>query len=317
VYLNNPEKLRQLQQKNAELQASLDKNMEIKNYYDNFRLYLEEVTGIRILAVESANVDDGIEHENTASGGALKLIVELLKEFRVAIILKVRHRDTVSIEKATFVNPESALILTSPTPAADENLPPVQIRIPPLDDLVKITNNNTASSSFRRPGDNLRFLLRETIARITAIQARVQELTELQTMALTKIGSMHSSPNNSDGFGGEDQEVVCSLDRESMTVVLRMTPDCPLIAGSVYIDQLVGLGGWDTEIVQQIQRQVNTIPEKSPVQVLRNLQQEIQRRQLEEGLVLPPTPKVPTLRGSSQREPEQCDWGEGHMSIEE
>jgi hypothetical protein len=304
LYLNNPEKFKQLQQKNAELQANLDKNTEIKNYYDNFRLYLEEVSGIRILSVESFNGDYGMENENSA--GALKLTVELLKEYRVAIILKVRHRDSVSIERATFVNPESALIVTGPNPD-DENLPPVQIRIPPLDDLVKVTNTAT-TSSFRRPGDNLRFLLRETIARITAIQARVQELTELQNLALTKIGSMHAGPNP-DSFGGEDQEVVCSLDHESMTVVLRMTPDCPLIAGSVYIDQLVGLGGWDAKVVQQIQQQVNTMPERSPVQVLRNLQQEIHRRQLEEGLSLPPTPKVPMLRGgSSPQQQQDYDW---------
>ena len=77
------------------------------------------------------------------------------------------------------------------------------------------------------------------------------------------------------------QEIVCSLNYAQMTAVLRLTPDCPVAPDSAYLDQLVGLGGWDAAVVDSIRQTVSRQqPYSSPVAIVRALKQEIRRRQL-------------------------------------
>jgi len=148
------------------------------------------------------------------------------------------------------------------------------------------------------------------LTRITATEQRLQDLALLQTEALTKIGKYgnnHDQPSDDDNanmaagavVAVSYQEVVCSLNYAQMTAVLRLTPDCPMVPGSVFLDQLVGLGGWDTALVQRIHDKIchETRLYSSPVAVVRALKAEIRRLQQEEGLVLPETPKMPVRGG--------------------
>ena len=171
-------------------------------------------------------------------------------------------------------------------PAVTENgQSRVQLDIPDLTDIVRVSNNRQWQD------DNLQFVVREIIARCTIIERRVVLLSDLQSIVVTKIGRLYDSDSES-SFGGEDQEVVCSFNDEQITVLLRLTPDCPLVRGSVYIDQMVGFGGWDPEEVDKLKDSVNAKGFKDPVSLIRTLQDDIHQLQ-ETGVKFPLTPSLP------------------------
>jgi hypothetical protein len=159
----------------------------------------------------------------------------------------------------------------------------VQMHIPALDDLVKLSLN-------LGPEEDVRFVVREAMTRIRTISARVRELAMLRTKYLTKIGK---STHSSFGFGGEEQEIVCTLNA-GVTVVLRLSPDCPILEGSVYMDQIVGIGGWDAHVLDSIRDTVTADSYMGPLALMDALVQEIERVEKEDGISMPRTPKLPT-----------------------
>lgn len=247
-----------MQQENDKLRSQLSSAEEIKSFYDNLGLVMEELGGISVVKVDQSS-DEMVLH------------VKLLHDHDVQIILKANKKNVLRVTKARFIN--STLVL------GPNN---VQMEIPALDDLVRI------AESIPGQGDDLRFVLQESIARITAIKARVQELAVLQTEVLTKIEKSYSYANT---FGGEDQDVVCSLN-EQITVVLRLTPDCPRVKGSVYIDQIVGLGGWSVKHLEEMKENLNQQLFSSPVELIRAVKAEIERLR-NEGVTAPGTPLLP------------------------
>jgi hypothetical protein len=113
----------------------------------------------------------------------------------------------------------------------------------------------------------------------------------LRTKYLTKI----TDPSKNKviyGFGGEDQEVLCSLESQ-ITVVLRLTADCPILRGSTYIQRIVGCGGWDDTVLQRIKASVNEQRFCGPVDLMDALVEEIERVVKEEGITIPKTPVLP------------------------
>jgi hypothetical protein len=269
--MRNPAALEELKQENASIEAEVDKFNEIHYFYENLRVIMEELSGIRILGISAAL-------KETTADTLMK--VQLLNKYVLEIALATVHSsNSVDVVSAKFVSDNTLLI----GPESD-NAPKVQLQIPNVDDLVELSGK----LQFERQADKVRFLLRETLARCTATHERVQELSQLQSTVVTNIGKYTST---------KDQEVVCSLNHEQMTAVLRLTPDCPLVAGSVYVDQLVGLGGWDTALVERIKCAVNGDTKyKSPVAVIEAIQMEITHLVDEEGVKLPETPRMP-VRG--------------------
>lgn len=231
---------------------------EMKEWYDTLRDILEELSGMKIIGVDSIGEQ------------MVNMKVMLLEEHQVMIGLKAVSRNTLSVASAKF--------LTSANVSVDQSL---ELSIPGLDDLVQIC-------STLGPVDDLRFLLREIMARIRIHKARVQELTVLRKEYLTKIGKLYHSV---DSFGGRDQEIVCSLP-EGVTVVLRLTPDCPMVPGSVKVDQIVGIGGWDEGLIESLKVAVNVSMCRGPRDMMKVLVAEIQRLQAD-GMELPKTPTLP------------------------
>jgi hypothetical protein len=219
---------------------------------------LEELSGMKIIGVDSIGEQ------------MVNMKVMLLEEHQVMIGLKAVSRNTLLVASAKF--------LTSANVSVDQSL---ELTIPGLDDLVQIC-------STLGPVDDLRFLLREIMARIRIHKARVQELTVLRKEYLTKIGKLYHSV---DSFGGRDQEIVCSLP-EGVTVVLRLTPACPMVPGSVKVDQIVGIGGWDEGLIESLKVAVNVSMCRGPRDMMKVLVAEIQRLQAD-GMELPKTPTLP------------------------
>lgn len=277
--VKDPAALQELKKANLELQSEIDKLKEIANFYDNLRLLMEELSGIRIVSV--------VQQSSPAAGGGgpdtMLLTVQLLHQYDVEIVLEV-----TGPKKKEFTIPSARVashnaVITGP--ALDEdNASVVRLTIPSLDDIVSLAAGAAAASA--PTGENLRIVLRESLARIRMVQERVLELTELQQEAgvVTQVGPFR---------GAHDQEVVCSLNAPQITIVLRLTPDCPLTDGSVYLDQLVGLGGWEAAVLARLAAAVRARQYRRPAAVLRAVAAEVQRLRDEEGVPLPSTPTLP------------------------
>ncbi len=163
----------------------------------------------------------------------------------------------------------------------------VSMAIPALDDLVSLSKN-------MQPLDDIRFILREALARIRIVTQRVDVLAQLKLKYLTKITNPMKNKVKF-GYGGEYQEVVCSLPCQ-VTVVLRLTCDCPLLDGSAYIHQIVGVSGWNSECLERIKKKVNMKKWRSPIQTMESLEEEIGKVVRDEGISLPKTPSLPSKR---------------------
>jgi hypothetical protein len=281
-----------LQAKNDEMQQQVARMDEISVFYSSLSSVMEELGGIKVLSVDEAPAEADED---------LLLTVQVLQEHEIQVGLKQvddkdnnsNNQDSLRLVRANFLT--CTLVQAPPVQEQDDSLhteklendaaPLLEMDIPDLADLVRIAENLPA-------GEDLRFVLRETMARITVTKARVAELALLKTLALTKIGKSYHTGNS---FGGEDQDVVCSLNDEQMTVVLRLTPDCPITAGSVYMEQLVGCGGWKDEAVQEIKERIHAQQFSSPVALLRAVKAEI-ARMAQAGMVLPTTPTMPGRR---------------------
>jgi hypothetical protein len=281
-----------LQANNDEMQQQVARMEEISVFYSSLSSVMEELGGIKVLSVDEAPAEADED---------LLLTVQVLQEHEIQVGLKQvddkdnntrrrsNNQDSLRLVCANFLT--GTLIQAPPVQEHDDSLdddaaaPLLEMKIPDLADLVRLAENLPA-------GEDLRFVLRETMARITVTKARVAELALLKTLALTKIGKSYHTGNS---FGGEDQDVVCSLNDEQMTVVLRLTPDCPVSAGSVYMEQLVGCGGWKDEKVQEIKERIHAQHFSSPVALLRAVKAEI-ARMAQAGMVLPTTPTMPVRR---------------------
>jgi len=264
------------------VKAKTEEMQDLASWYDHLRISLEYLGGMRILDI-TCLVPDG-----------LRIQIQLLELHTIEITLQSRKQNP-SAQPA--LSPDEELMISSARLLEGPNLTlgtgPVQVSIP-VDlpqDLVEIAQNELLLPQ----REDLKFILHETIARIRGLTCRVEELEKLRKVYLTKID------RNGD-------EVVCSLN-EGVTVVLNLSPDCPMVSfnfvqfyslcctlhdyivfsqlkGSASVVQIVGLGGWSNSELDNIRSKVNNGNHKGPLELMNALREEVQQRKSS----LPQTP---------------------------
>mmetsp|Transcript_28071 Transcript_28071/g.56414 ORF Transcript_28071/g.56414 Transcript_28071/m.56414 type:complete len:551 (-) Transcript_28071:145-1797(-) len=291
----------ELQEKAAELKQSSD-------FYDGIRELMEELGGVKILSSSAC------EQEEDGFTLTLKLLGSHLLDIRLKKSSSVGggggSNESLFVASAklttptTFPMPESQPeTMTEDTENLTETInqslsnvslskimsqkQTVSIVIPPLDDLVKWSRSLESSQG-------IRFVLVETMARIRTLDARVAELTHLRQNYAAQVYDIETNLESAQ-FGGAEQEVVCAIN-EGITVALRLTVDCPLVPGSVYISELFGVGGWEEEKLAALKKVVDERRCKGPVEVMEVMVKEIRRRRHEEGWAIPLTPSLPRGR---------------------
>lgn len=294
-----------LQTETEETQKKIEEMKEMQSFYDGLRECMEELTGIQILEVshlaktspedETVVLEDGAKTTDESETQGCRIHIKALREHEIQITMRrnPENPEELRVAAAEFLTSteirqtvgDVGRESTGEVDADKEDKKDVLVKIPPLDDLVRLCARFP-------PGEELRFLVRETLARIRMVQNRVVELAILHNNVLTNIGKF---VHLEDGFGTQEQEVVCSLN-ECISVVLRLTADCPITPGSVYIHNLVGVAGWDEETVDNIKASVSKKEFKSPWALIQEIQAEITRLQDVEGLSLPKTPVLPLRR---------------------
>jgi len=287
VVLDNTISLEEVKSKIVDTRKRLTDLQDMSNWYDTIRSTMEELGGIKILGVESKESHQDCLQLKILLLGKHELLVEMTSMQTSSKRKRSARSEELRVSSATFVTPT---LITAPFgnsgdneagDASNDNV--FQMQIPPMDDLVRL------GDAFGPIGD-LQFLLREAIARIRAITSRVEELALLRSQYLTKIGKSWSFDY---GYGGTDQELVCSLN-EGIAVVLVLTPDCPVVDGSVYIDRIVGIGGWNQQRLDDLKESINMSVFRSPLALMDAIVQEVSRIEKEEGVTLPGTPCLPS-----------------------
>jgi hypothetical protein len=249
------------------IQAEANKYKEILKWYDGMQSIFEDFLGIQILSVDQAEESKDI---------SLKLKLVHGYDVEISLSEDTKCGSKLRVQSAKFLSPAFVQIISK------NGSNPLRIDIPDLDDLVSLARS-------LGPVEDLRFVLRESVARISAIVARVSDLSILREKYVTNIGMLSPSMNT---FGGDDQEVVCSLN-EGLTVMLVLSPDCPISLGSVYIDQIVGIGGWNAKVLDDLKERLNHEKHQSPVDIMKSLTQELNRLQSNGAITLPLTPVMP------------------------
>ena len=301
--------IEQIEERTAATLRAAAEMRDAADWYDGMREAIEELGGMRILGIEQVHeaAGAGAGANSSARPSAIVVKFELLDEHHLEVELSseiVAGRRTMASRKSgggagEVLRVASAKLTTSTTVVASRPPPAstgeggasaatVEVHIRQPADLVALAANLA-------PVDDLRFVVRETQARIRAAALRAEELAVLRGSYLTRIGP---APRDA-----EEQEVVCSLS-QGITVVLRLSGDCPLTEGSCYIGDIVGVGGWKQSDLDGVKKAVSRNAFASPVVLMDSLKQEIQRvtthgmrgEEEDKTIELPKTPVLPTRR---------------------
>ncbi len=260
----------------AQQEQKLQELREMKVFYDSLREVLEELGGVKILKVEEDDVK-----------GHLILTLAFYEDYRVQVELEVYHKVFLKLVQAQWISepvvrPVAEDVDEDSHMDEESKLGDFSLQMDPLDDLVHVAKTTLG------PPHDLRFMVRETLARIRIAQDRVEELAVLRCHVLTKV------------HGGN--QIVCSLN-EGIVIVIR------LYEKFLRLDQIVGVGGWDEEITKKIQATVlerleKEHPEKdseillfgskvTPLVIVQCVQDEVQKLQNEQGFQNLMTPRFP------------------------
>lgn len=252
-------------------QEKVQELVEMKEFYDSLRLVLEELGGVKIVKVEEV----ALNGQEKASQLCLSLV--FCDEFPVDVTLQVYRKVFLKGVDAQWKS------LDDKAPVVQAVTKDYELPLDPLQDLVQ-----TAISTLGPPHD-LRFIVRETLARIRLTQERVNQLAELRHHNIMKL------------YGNQ---VTCSLN-EGIVIVMR------LYEKYIVLENLVGINGWDDTAVQDLKNSVQDRLDTeyaqddanialfgskiTPLLVVELVQEEIRRASAN-----PLTPRMPVRGGTAK-----------------
>lgn len=306
----------EMEEETMKLRERTQQLRDMSQWYDSIRCAMEELSNIRIIGIQQpppsfqqdkendtpaarrlrrSSGTSTMSHNNVDLYLKLKLMDEHILQIGLVNSFATQNNssassDTFRVKEAEILTPTvvKESIYSGPefekgnsNQDADSPFHTVQAIIPQPTDLVELCQS-------LEPVEDIRLIIRETMARIRAITSRVEELAKLRTKYLTKI---NSSACTSYGYGGEDQEIVCSIN-DGISVVLRLSTDCPLLPGSVYIQQIVGVGGWDQSVLERWKVRLNGMKHKTPVHLMDALVDTISKVKNEGKMPIPVTPNA-------------------------
>jgi hypothetical protein len=282
--------LQQLKEQNAQMEAAIEQHSEMTEFYTGMRECLEELRGVRVLHVKNA-LSSG-SGSRSGRRQSLKCAFLLLDEYELEVELQALD----PAHAATGGEQQSQQLF--PVKAAFRNLNLS------LDDLVMSSKKSPSSSDlylYSNGADRLRRIVTEALARIHVHQQRARQLEQLQAVpgiqvAVAGRGSDGGAAEGQDGpaTSPADSQWVCRIQtagRESAAAaddaaaasgwvaVLSLTPDCPLIPGSVRLAHLYHMNDEGVEDTQSestnVLNRINETPYSSPIELVLQLSKEL------------------------------------------
>eukprot|EP00815_Leptocylindrus_aporus_P000994 CAMPEP_0116050656 /NCGR_PEP_ID=MMETSP0322-20121206/515_1 /TAXON_ID=163516 /ORGANISM="Leptocylindrus danicus var. apora, Strain B651" /LENGTH=539 /DNA_ID=CAMNT_0003533257 /DNA_START=11 /DNA_END=1630 /DNA_ORIENTATION=+ len=277
-----------VRQEVRDVQEKIEELRKMANWYDEVRATMEHLSGLSLKKVDIVDHVPAAEAVNCDNNGKMLevhiglhpysddddtnevyvLAIQLQQQSRA---WQNRHKYPLRVFNARMVG-EQGFIKSS-----DDAIKSAVITSSELDEIVKASNPNLKLSStqmLQQQHQQIKFIARETLARIRGNIQRVHQIELLRQKHLVQIEYTPTEASY-DKYGSIDS-VICSLN-DGITVVLRLTPDCPLLPGSTYIEQMVGLGGWEQKTMRGITDKVNSLKLRSAPEVMHRVKNEIQR----------------------------------------
>ena len=271
---------------NEEVLREISQLREVKDFYDSMKRVTEELGGLKIVDTKERKSDNRLLLTIELYGEyqiqiQLETIPRRIKEFKLvgAHWITSRH---VSVEEKVgraIVPVEGE----DPTDVDKQAELPLRLVLPELDDLVEVAHMSIP------PGDDLRFLLREAMGRIRVMKSRVSELNTLRRRVLTNV------------VGESGEQIVCSFN-EGILVCFR------LYEGYVVVEKVMGVGGWDQEIIAQLESDLKRLAHTdhqctqygaessktfTSTVLVDKIQWQIDKWKSEGTVVFPKTPRLP------------------------
>jgi hypothetical protein len=278
--------LQQLKEQNAQMEAAIAQHNEMTEFYTGMRECLEELQGVRVL-----HVKDALSSSISSRSGrrqSLKCAFLLLDEHELEVELQALD----PAHAATGGEQQSQQLF--PVKAAFRNLNLS------LDDLVVSSKTPPSSSDlylYSNGADRLRRIVTEALARIHVHQQRARQLEQLQAVPgiQVAVAGRDSDDGAAEGQDGPakspaDSQWVCRIqtgkesaaaveDAAGWVAVLSLTPDCPLIPGSVRLAHLYHMNDEGVEDTQSestnVMNRINETPYSSPIELVLQLSKEL------------------------------------------
>lgn len=247
------ETIAQIEKENQNLRQKIEANQEMSSYFETMRLVTEELQGISIISVEEGALLEGVD---------VMLRIEILHSHQVEFGLQAdkNKKDGLRVVSAKLLTPSMVKVATGCKDTRYITLP-----IPVLTDLVTLAEHMPRTKG-------LAFVIEETKSRIEMIHERASELC---CLVLDECFQLEKSSSASNSYGRCDHEVVCALPEYGVKALMRMTPDCPRLSGSVYLDQI---SGPNLDELQNILESLRKTLHKRPVDLLRELKKALETR---------------------------------------
>ena len=228
-----------------DMNKKIEELREMKTFYDSMRGVVEELGGVKIEKVT----------ENPTNRH-LQLLLCLYDEYKVEIEL-----EEARYKSRRFLKLVDAKWASEPK-IGDESF---ALPLETLDDLVKVAKSHLG------PPQDLRFIVRESLALVRITRDLHKDLSTLRQNVLTKVEA-------------KGKKIVCSLN-DGLVIVMQLYED------RVRVEQIVGVGGWDTETIKKIQDSLTVDENSTPSSVVSQVQKQIEDLQ-ESGFAKPGTPKM-------------------------
>lgn len=251
----------------SEFHKKIEELKEMKEFYDNVRAILEELGGVKIVHVR----------EDEESSQHLHLTILVYDEYKVEIELEVFRQSSLKLVNAKWISDPIVKAVSSDTQGETFSM-----TMSDLDDLVQI-----AKTSMGPPHD-VRFIIRETCARVRIMQNHVDDLAVLRERhgILTKVDS--------------NDRVLCSFN-DGIVIVMRLYDHW------VRVEHVVGVNGWDQVLTDKIRDAISTRDETlKPTMVVEQVLQEIESLK-KNGAIDPATPELPTRQATDDDDVEMKD----------
>lgn len=262
------ERVTSQEEKNRTLLDEVENTAMMKAHYQTVKQLHEYVSDVQIIYVNADRNPSSIEW---------KVRLRLLGKYEVVVEPEVRIGQGITLKSVAFVQDLPTIYAESNDDVEGEE-ERLGLKFPPIDNLVKYYTDRALALEESVPP-----IINELKQRLLAMEKRAGELEVLRKLAMAKVG-----PPTVDG-----QQIVCSIDHAQLAFVLRLSVFCPIAEDSVYLDKLVGFGGWDKTVLTSLEDKVRSEKWKSPVDLVNKCKDEVERLQQEEGFLLPKTPRMP------------------------
>jgi hypothetical protein len=287
--------LQELKEQNAQMEAKIAEHSEMTEFYTGMRECLEELRGVRVLYVKDSWPPTS---SRLGSRQSLKCAFLLLDEHELEVELQSLD---VTRGRPGGEQQQSSSQQLFPVRAAFRNLNLS------LDDLVvSPAKPHTSSLSstdlhlYSNGADRLRRIVTEALARIHVHQQRAIQLQRLQAVPGIQVAVAATIRTGDVGTEGQkdgaaasfaNAQWVCRIHSTGSdtnaagaaaagwVAVLSLTPDCPIIPGSVRLAHLYhlndeGVEDKDSDLSNVVGR-INETPCTSPIELVLKLSKEL------------------------------------------